>query len=83
MVIIIFKKSFSSAPNDEDHYGSVMFECGLQGLELRAVKRVSNSNQKTSNNSKVTLEQETSAATDPAPESDPSSAPSSAPAAGT
>ena len=28
--------------SDEDRYGSVMFECGLQGLNLRAVKRVSN-----------------------------------------
>lgn len=28
--------------SDEERYGSVMFECGLQGLNLRAVKRVSN-----------------------------------------
>ena len=32
----------SPALTDEDRYGSVMFECGLQGLNLRAVKRVSN-----------------------------------------
>lgn len=29
-------------PSDEERYGSVVFECGLQGLNLRAVKRVSN-----------------------------------------
>lgn len=29
---------------DEDKFGSVMFECGLQGLNLKAVKRVSNPN---------------------------------------
>lgn len=28
--------------SDEERYGSVVFECGLQGLNLRAVKRVSN-----------------------------------------
>ena len=31
----------SPSQSDEDKYGSVMFECGLQGLDLRAVKRVS------------------------------------------
>lgn len=30
--------------SDEEKFGSVMFECGLQGLNLRAVKRVSNPN---------------------------------------
>jgi len=51
-----------------------MFECGLQGLELRAVKRVSNSNEK----SKVTMEQEGGVATETGPESDPASATSAA-----
>ena len=32
-----------SVLTDEERYGSVMFECGLQGLDLRAVKRVSSS----------------------------------------
>lgn len=30
-----------SSQSDEDRYGSVMFECGLQGLDLKAVKRIS------------------------------------------
>lgn len=36
-----FSQPFPIA-TDEDRFGSVMFECGLQGLNLRAVKRVSN-----------------------------------------
>ena len=61
----------SSVASEEDHYGSVMFECGLQGLELRAVKRVSNSSEKC----KATLEHETAGApAESGQESDPASA---------
>ena len=41
--------------DDQDRYGIVMFECGLQGLNLRAVKRVSNGEDKLS---KLTVEVE-------------------------
>ena len=44
-------------PNqDEELYGIVMFECGVQGLNLRSVKRVSNAQDKTTT---VTVEVET------------------------
>lgn len=39
--------------SDEDRYGSVMFECGLQGLNLRAVKRVSNVTESSSNSNNI------------------------------
>ena len=36
----------TSDNNDQDRFGIVMFECGIQGLSLRALKRVSNSEDK-------------------------------------